>query len=121
VRLALLRSAEAAAAAFPGVEFDDRALLEAEARYEQVRSAFPVYAEQERIEDRLAGIRQQRAAKDFAVARWYERVNQAGAAEFYYRQVLQDWPDTTQAAEARSRLRGLGIEAGSAPEQESGT
>jgi outer membrane protein assembly factor BamD (BamD/ComL family) len=115
VQLAMLRGAEAAAAAFPGIKFDDRALLDAEERYRAVRSAFPHYAERERVADRLEGIRQQRAEKDLDIARWYERTKQTGAAEFYYRLVLKEWPDTLAAGEARRRLRALGVEL---PEEE---
>ena len=59
---------------------------------------------------RLEGIRELRAAKDLDIGRWYERTRQPGAAEFYYRQLLADWPDTLAAAEARQCLRALGVE-----------
>ena len=109
-QLAMLRAAEAAAAAFPGIQFDDRALLDAEVRYRQVERAFPGYAERERVADRLQGIREQRAEKNLDIAGWYERTKRMGAAEFYYRAVLSDWPDTLAAGEARRRLRALGVE-----------
>ncbi|MFQ5805745.1 MAG: outer membrane protein assembly factor BamD [Phycisphaerae bacterium] len=115
VQLAMLRGAEAAEAAFPGIRFDDRALLDAQVRYRQVHSTFPGYAEREQVATRLEGIRQQRAEKDLDIARWYERTKQTGAAEFYYRLILKDWPDTLAAAEAQSRLRALGAEL---PEEE---
>lgn len=110
VQLAMLRSAEAAEAAFPGIRFDDRPLLEAQERYRQVQSSFPAYAAREDVSLRLEGIRELRAAKDLDIGRWYERTRQPGAAEFYYRQLLADWPDTLAAAEARQCLRALGIE-----------
>lgn len=110
VQPAMLRSAEAAAAAFPGIKFEDRALLDADVRYRRVQSAFPAFAERERVGDRLEGIRQQRSEKDLDIARWYERTKQTGAAEFYYRLVLNDWPDTLAAGEAQRRLRAMGIE-----------
>jgi outer membrane protein assembly factor BamD (BamD/ComL family) len=110
VQMATLRSAEAAEAAFPGVHFDDRPLLNAEERYRQVRSTFPHYAERESVDARLAAIRQKRAEKDLEVARWYERTGQKGAAEFYYRLILREWPETLAESVARSRLRALGIE-----------
>ena len=110
IRLAMLRSAEAAGAAFPGIRFDDRPLLEAHERYRQVQGSFPAYAEREHVPERLEGIRQQRAQKDLDIARWYERTRQPGAAEFYYRLILADWPDTLAAAQARQRLRALGVD-----------
>jgi len=110
IQFAMLRSAEAAEAAFPGTRFDDRPLLEASERYRQMQSSFPAYAERANVAPRLDGIRQKRAAKDFDIARWYERTRQPAAAEFYFRLILKDWPDTLAAAEARQRLRALGIE-----------
>ncbi|QOJ15064.1 MAG: outer membrane protein assembly factor BamD [Planctomycetia bacterium] len=117
-RFAALRAAEAAAAAFPGIAYDERPLLNAQERYQEVLRVYPEYAQQQRVEERLSGIRSQRAEKDLYVAKWYERTGRRGAAEFYYRQILADWPETLAAAEAESRLRGLGfesVETGGAP------
>lgn len=108
-QLALLRTAEAADAAFPGVKFDDLALIEAQQRYARVQAEFPAFAERERIAERLDGIRELRAQKDLEIGKWYERTDQPAAAEFYYRAVLVDWPNTLAAAEARTRLLALGI------------
>ena len=108
VEFAMLRAAEAAEAAFPGIQFDATPLVEADERYRQVQAAFPTYAERENVPDRLEGIREQRAEKDLDIARWYARTRQPSAAEFYYRQVLEDWPDTLAAADARTRLRAMG-------------
>lgn len=113
--IALLRSAEAANAAFPGVQFDDRPLIEARARYEQLREAYPVVAEREDVETRLAAIRDRQAEKDLEIARWYERTRQQASAEFYYRRILRDWPETLAASAARVRLRGLGVEVEAEP------
>lgn len=109
IQLAMLRTAEAAEAAFPGVRFDDRPLIEAAERYRQMLGAFPAYAQRENVSQRLEGIRQQRAEKDLEIARWYERTRRTDAAEFYYREILKDWPDTLAAAAARTRLRALGV------------
>jgi outer membrane protein assembly factor BamD (BamD/ComL family) len=100
----------AAEAAFPGIKFDDRPLLEADERYKQVQAAYPTYAERENVPQRLEGIRQQRAAKDLDIGKWYERTRQKAAAEYYYRLVLKDWGDSLAAAEARQRLRAMGVQ-----------
>jgi len=110
VQLAMLRTAEAAEAAFPGIRFDDLPLIEAEERYRQVEAAFPGYAVRQRVRERLEGIRQTRAEKDLDIAQWYERTGQAGAARFYYETILQSWPETLASAEARMRLRAMGVE-----------
>lgn len=109
--LAMLRSAESAEAAFQGVAFSDAPLIEAQERYLQVQDAYPVYAEREDVGPRLEGIRDQRAKKDLNVGQWYERTGQAGAAAYYYRLVLHDYPKSIAAADAQVRLRGLGFEA----------
>ncbi len=118
-KLAMLRAAEAAEAAFPGIKFDDRALLDAEVRYRQLESQFPAYAEQEHVAERLAGIRQLRAEKDLYVARWYQKTGRPDAAAFYYRLIVKDWPETLAAREARAALRelGYGLEDESAGEE----
>jgi tetratricopeptide (TPR) repeat protein len=109
VRPAMLRSAEAAQAAFPGIRFDDRALIDADERFRQVRATFPAYAERENVDARIEGVRQLRAEKDLDIAKWYEKTRQPGAAEFYYRRLMRDWPGTLAEAEAKSRLRALGV------------
>lgn len=107
--LAMLRAAEAAEAAFEGIKFSDSPLVEAEERYHQVEDAFPEYAKRENVDARLAGIREQKAEKDLEVGKWYQRTGHAGAAAFYYRSILRDYADTLAAAEAKVRLRDLGL------------
>ena len=108
----------AAEAAFPGIKFDDKPLVEADERYRQLLATFPGFAEHENVPQRVDGIHQERAEKDLDIAHWYERTRQPGAAEFYYRQILKEYSDTLAAADARTRLRALGaaVEPG-APEE----
>lgn len=107
----MLRAAEAAEAAFGGVKFDARPLLEAEERYRQFSAAFPTYADEQHVDERLRQIGRLRAQKDLDVARWYEGVRQPQAAVFYYQLIVRDWPDSVEAAAARQRLEALGAEA----------
>jgi tetratricopeptide (TPR) repeat protein len=110
VQGALLRAAESAEAAFSGIKFDDRPLVQADERYRQLQRAYPAYAEQELVGARLDGIQRARAEKDFDIARWYERTRQRSAAAFYYREVIRSYPGTVEEAQSRSRLRALGFE-----------
>jgi outer membrane protein assembly factor BamD (BamD/ComL family) len=118
VQLGMLRTAEAAEAAFPGIRFDDRPLLDAAERYRQLQATFPAYAQHENVGERLDGIQEKRAAKDLDIGRWYERTRRPDAAAYYYREIMADWPGTLAAAEARTRLQGLGMEPVSAEERE---
>jgi outer membrane assembly lipoprotein YfiO len=107
-RLALLRSAQAAYASFPGVKFDDSALVEAEERFEQFRKNHPQAAEEENVPLLLEQIRNNRAQKEFTVGQYYEKTKHPRAAAFYYRSVVKYWPDTTWAVLAQGRLDRLG-------------
>lgn len=116
---ALLRAAAAGEGSYPGARFDDRSLLLAEQRYRQTQENFPADARRQHVSVRLDGIREQRAEKDFEIARWYERTRQTGAAIFYYRLVLSDWPGTLAETHASARLEALGaqpLERGGQPE-----
>lgn len=115
-QVAMLRSAESAERAFPGIRFDDRALLNADERYRQVEERFPEYADREQVPARRKGIRDQRAAKELDIAEWYRKTENHTAAEFYYKAILRDWPDTFAATEARTRLLGMGVDVGPEPE-----
>lgn len=110
VQYAMLRSAESAEAAFPGIKFDATPLVESQERYRQLRATFPAYADRADVPQRLNGITELRAEKDLDIARWYQRTKRPSAAEYYYRLVVKDWPDTLAAAEARNRLREMGIQ-----------
>jgi TolA-binding protein len=110
IQLAMLRTAESAEAAFPGIKFDASPLIDADVRYRQFQDAFPTHARRENVSERIEGIRQQRAEKDLDIAGWYERTNRPDAAQFYYLEILEDWPDTLAATEARARLRALGVD-----------
>ncbi len=108
VRLALLRSAQSAFASFPGVRFDDAGLVEAEERFEQFRRQYPRAAEEENVPLLLEQIRNSRAHKEYLIGRYYQRTKHPRAAGFYYRSVMQYWPDTTWAQLAQRRLDRLG-------------
>ncbi|MEW6249050.1 MAG: outer membrane protein assembly factor BamD [Planctomycetota bacterium] len=116
--VSLLRAAEAAHSAFPGTRFDDQALADAEERYRQFQATYPAYADRERVGERLEEIRQKRAEKELYIGRWYEKTRKAGAAQFYYRAILKDYPDTLAAAEARTRLQAMGASIEAAPPTE---
>ena len=108
-KFALLRAGQSAFAQFPGVEFDDADLLEADVYLEDFDKKYPVDAQQNNVPELLTGIRDSRAEKDFRVAKYYERVRQIDAAAFYYRVVDQSYPGTPWAAQAHQRLIDIGV------------
>lgn len=105
---AMRHSADAVLASFRGVEYDEAALLEAEERYHDYEVRFRASAEREGIDSIVAGIQQQRAEKEFSIGSYYERTDHLSSAIFYFRSVLENWPDTVAASKARERLELLG-------------
>ena len=102
--MALLLSAQAALASFPGTRFDDAALVEAEERFGDLKRRYPEMAEREGVDQILAGIRERRAQKQYEIARFYQRTGHPAAAGYHYRLILRSWPDTTWGAQAEALL-----------------
>lgn len=107
-KLALLRSGESAFARFPGVAFDDADLLEAEVYLGDFQDRYPREAAQQGVPEKLSRIRGSRAHKEYTIGRYYERTRAIDAAAYYYRLVVENWPETTWAAEAQNRLIAMG-------------
>ncbi len=107
-RQALLLSARSALASFPGIHFDDAPLIEAAERFRQFRQKYPGYADSEGVGQVLEQIRNTRAHKEYEIGRHYERTRHYDAAAFYYRSVMNHWPETMWAGMAESRLFDLG-------------
>lgn len=107
-KLSLLRAGEAALARFPGVEFDEADLLEAEVYLQDFQQKYPGEAGEYGIPQILAGIDERQAEKEYRVGRYYERIKQIDAAAYYYRYIVDHFAGTTWAAEAQNRLIALG-------------
>lgn len=107
-RLSMRKSAESALASFPGIEFDDAALIEAQERFRLYLAQYPGSAEQEGVGQILQQIHSQRAAKEFLIGQYYERTKRLDSAIFYFRSTLNNWPETIAASQARERLAALG-------------
>ncbi len=107
---ALLQSARAAMASFPGVQFDDAALIEARVRFLQVKTQYPGVAAQSAVPILLEEIDARRAEKALEIGKFYAKTDQPSAARFYYRETIERYPETPAAAEAESRLRDLQAE-----------
>lgn len=105
---AALRSAQAALAAFGGVEFDESPLIEAAERLRLVQQRYPSLAREENVEVILEDIRQKQAEKKYRVARFYQRRGAYDAAAFCYRRLMERYPDTVWARQAERRLRDMG-------------
>ncbi len=101
-------SNNSALASFPGIDFDDAALIEAEERFRQYLAQYALAAQQEGVGQILTQIHATRAEKELSIGRYYEKTKHFDAAIFYYRSTCEHWPDTGAAFQARERLASLG-------------
>ena len=56
------------------------------------------------IQEQIAA---RRADKTYEIARFYDKTEHRGAAAFYYRAIVTNWPETPAAAQAGGRLEVL--------------
>lgn len=105
---ALLWSAYAALASFPGIHFDDAPLIEARERFVQFTRSYPGQAQQFEVSTLLEQIEATRADKTFEIGWFYERTGQQPTARYYYEALIERWPETPGASQARSRLEIMG-------------
>ncbi|MBK8268168.1 MAG: outer membrane protein assembly factor BamD [Planctomycetes bacterium] len=69
-KVAMLRSGQSALARFPGVEFDDADLLEAEVYFQDFQRAYPEQAAEYQIPQTLDRITESLAHKEYTIARF---------------------------------------------------
>ena len=98
-------SAQSALARFPGVSYDDSALLEARERFLSFRERYPEFAEQENISAFVRRIDETLAQKHLMVGKWYGRHQHSESAGIYYREVVSRWPDSVAAVECGAGCR----------------
>lgn len=107
-RFAMLQTGEAALASFRGVEYDEASLIEARERFSDYLARWPGSYDRERIGALLETIGEQQAEKELSIGAYYERTDHVTSAVYYYRSVIDNWPDTIAAAKATRRLELLG-------------
>ncbi len=105
VRKAEIRRAEASLANYHGVKYDTTPLIDARERLNGVQQMFPQAAQELQIKALTDRIYQMEGRNDLEIARYYWRAGQKYASAWYYRRVINNWPDTQFAIEARDELR----------------
>jgi len=103
---AMLRAAQAMFASFKGVPYDETPLLEAEQRYKVIIDQYPAAARRAKAKQILRQIAVLRAERTYETARFYQRTKRPESAAFYFRQVVQEYPGSAWAVEARAALGG---------------
>jgi len=101
---AMAKAAEATFQSFKGVAYDETPLVEAEARYKALLSQYPDEARKVRAVEVLREIVTIRGERAYETAKFYERTGRRQSAMFYYRQVVEEFPSTVWAIEARTKV-----------------
>jgi outer membrane assembly lipoprotein YfiO len=110
-RFASLQAARATYSSFRGIAFDSAPLLDAEQRFRTFTQQYPESARQENIGAVVEGIIRTRGDKEYATARFYERTGHPSAALYYYRSVIDLYPQSDAARQAKGDIARLGASA----------
>jgi outer membrane assembly lipoprotein YfiO len=106
---AMHQAARASLAAYRGPEYDDTPLVEARQRYQMFAQRFPLEAERADVPRILEQIRLAQARKTYSTAEFYERTGRKESAKYYYRLVMEQYPQTEWEPRAAASLRRLGV------------
>lgn len=107
---ALFLSGQAYLRSYRGPQYDASDLDGAERMTKQALNRGEAYSPEQRrrLEADLRAIHVERAKRDFEAGECFRRRLRYTSAKYYYRQVIEDYPDTDWARRAEERLRELG-------------
>ncbi len=93
--------------AYQGPKYEASSLLSSRGYYVQLKDRYPDFAAGLKVDQLLAHIDEQLAEKELTVARYYRRTGCPEGAELYLSEVLNKWPNTL-AAEQAKELTAIG-------------
>jgi len=104
---------------YQGEHYDATPLHQAEEIADQTLAQFrrELGPEAEQVLESRARIEQQKAARDWAVAQFYDGKSQFGAARVYYRSIIEEYPGTRFAEMARRRMEQIRGEPAEPPDR----
>jgi TolA-binding protein len=97
---------------YQGTLYDETALKDAGKIADQTLAQFSdkLGTERARVAQARAQILEEKANRDFVRAEYYEQHKYYGAARFYYKGVIDEYPSTERAKEARTRMEKIRTE-----------
>jgi len=101
---AMLQAARATYADFKGISYDETPLLEARQRFETFQERYPRAAQKADVPAILESITATRAEAAYATGEFYKRTGKPSATLYYFRHVIDQYPDTDSAGRARQAL-----------------
>ena len=102
-----LRGAYANLAQFRGPKFDATPAIDARAQLTEVRALYPDLAAQENIQGLMDRVDREFARKLLLTGDFYKRTNQPAGAVYLYRSVVNNYPNSPEAGEARLALNTM--------------
>ncbi len=98
---------------YQGSDYDGTPLEEAQSLVKQLRMNFGSQLsadDRERLQTVSAQLHQELASRDMKMARFYDGTKNYGSAKTYYAEVINKYPDSELAAQARERITQLASE-----------
>ena len=94
---------------YQGPDYDETPLKKAKKIAQQSLTQFgdKLGKEQERTKQANARIVEEQANREFQVAKYYERRSCYGAARFYYKCVMDEYPTSQKAKEAKEQIEKI--------------
>jgi outer membrane assembly lipoprotein YfiO len=103
----MLRKAFSSLAQFRGVRFDPTCMIDARAELLDVQAAYPALAKEENLSAIVARIDEALARKLLVTADYYRRTSAPRGAVYVYRYLIDSYPDSPDAEQARKALAGM--------------
>ena len=107
-RDSLLGMAETLHSAYKGPMYDASSLASSRSYYKNFKLRYPELAEELKIDKRIETINEEFAYKQFQTGQYYSRTEDMAAANLYYQQVIDSWPQSKAAKLAREQLEKTG-------------
>jgi outer membrane protein assembly factor BamD (BamD/ComL family) len=105
---------------YQGADYDGSPLEEAKTLVKQLRMQFAgrlSNEEKERLQTVEAQLNQEIAQRDYRMAERYDSTKHYGAARHYYAQVMEKYPNTELASQARTRVSEISSEPDKPPKR----
>lgn len=101
---AILEMAHDQYSAYKGENYDHTGLTKARDHYTDIRIHHPQLAAEHEIDEKLKGIDEQLAYKQYYIGEYYDRTGSREAARLYYEDVRKKWPGTVAGVAAEARM-----------------
>jgi outer membrane assembly lipoprotein YfiO len=99
-----LRQAFSSLAQFRGLRFDATPVIDAKTQLQDIQAEYPEMSAEENVADVLERIEGILAARVAQTADFYRRTNEPQAAVYTWRHLIENFPETPDAARARQQL-----------------